>query len=385
MEPDAIVATWGRDWREALPTRSPAEQSVLLAEARRAVGRLQAAARGNGRAGHALHRKSLVETSSATFEVASAVPAPLRIGPFMPNAKWPALIRLSSAFPVARPDDVPDQRGLGVHLVDHERRLDLLATTGEAHHARDASAMIASLDAAASVARGGALGKLGALVTLIRAIGLVDALRMTKTISRAAEHGVSLAAMTFFSRAPFQLGAFAVRYRFAPDGDVDPTLREAYPRDPVIPSEAVIPSAARDRDRPERGPSAGTTAIPHLPVCDGHPASLARNDKAARNDNGSQLADDLRQRLADGPVRWSFDVQGYLDPTRTPLDDHRVAWQSPWIPLARLTVTDVVALGTPLTLRAAPSWPASNGPVLEPLGDLNMLRGAAYEVSQRGR
>jgi hypothetical protein len=191
--------------------------------------------------------------------------------------------------------------------------------------------MIASLEAAASVARGGALGKLGALVTLIRAIGLGDALRMTKTISRAAEHGVSLAAMTFFSRAPFQLGAFAVRYRFAPDGDVDPTLREA------------------------------------------------------RDDTGSQLADDLRRRLADGPVRWSFEVQGYLDPERTPLDDHRVAWQSPWVQLARLTVTDVVALGTPLTLRAAPSWPASNGPVLEPLGDLNMLRGAAYEVSQRGR
>ena len=199
MEPDAIVATWGRDWREALPTRSPAEQSALLAEARRAVGRLQVAARGDGRAGHALHRKSLVETSSATFEVSSVVPAPLQVGPFLPNAIWPALIRLSSAFPVARPDDVPDQRGLGVHLADHERRLDLLATTGEAHHARDARAMIASIDAAASAVRGGALGRLGALATLIRAIGFGDALRLTRTISRAAERGVSLAAMTFWT------------------------------------------------------------------------------------------------------------------------------------------------------------------------------------------
>ena len=53
---------------------------------------------------------------------------------------------------------------------------------------------------------------------------------------------------------------------------------------------AVIPSGApqargcprsgqtRNRSRPDRGPSTGTTAIPHLPVCDRHAASLARND-----------------------------------------------------------------------------------------------------------
>jgi len=328
MDADAIVASWGRDWREALPTRSPAEQSALLAEARRAVAGLQTAARGNGRPGHALHRKPLLETSSAVLEVSSAVPAPLQVGPFLPNATWPAAIRLSSAFPVARADGVPDQRGLGVHIVDHERRLDLLATTGEAHHARDATAMIASLDAAASAVRGGVLGKLGALATLVRAIGVSDALRLTKTVSRAAESGVSLAAMTFFSRAPFQLGDVAVRYRFAPAEGVDADVR-------------------------------------------------ATGEDA--------LAADLRGRLGVGPVQWSFELQGYLDRVRTPMDDHRVAWQSPWVPLGRLTVTDVTPLGAPLALRVAPTWPASNGPLLEPLGDLNLLRGAAYEVSQRGR
>ena len=335
--PDAIVASWGHDWREALPVRSPAEQSALLAEARRAVARLQGAARGAGRPGHALHRKGLVETSNATLEIAAAVPQPLQIGPFLPNATWPVAVRLSSAFPVARRDDVPDQRGLGVHLVDHERRLDLLATTGEAHHARDARAMIASLDAAASAAGGATLGKVGALVTLIRAVGVRDALRLTKTVTRAAEAGVSLAAMTFYSRAPFQLGPFAVRYRFAPL-----SLRADPPTDEG--AGGLLGSG---------GPDA--------------------------------LADDFRARLARGPVRWSFDVQGYLDRERTPMDDHRVAWRSPWLAVAELVVAGVDALGAPLALRAAPTWPASNGPVLEPLGDLNMLRGAAYETSQRGR
>jgi hypothetical protein len=134
--------------------------------------------------------------------------------------------------------------------------------------------------------------------------------------------------MEFYSRAPFQLGELAVRYRFAPERNVDAAVRGT-------------------------GPNA--------------------------------LSDDLRLRLTEGPVRWSFELQGYLDRVRTPMDDHRIPWRSPWLPIARLTVTETSASPVPMALRAAPSWPASNGPVLEPLGDLNMLRGAAYEVSQRGR
>ena len=324
---DAIVASWGHDWRSGLPVRIPSEQAALHAEARRAAAALQEAARLGAPAGRALHRTSLIESATAVFLVAPSVPTRLQIGPFLPNASYQASIRLSSAFPVARSDEVPDQRGLGVHIVDHERRLDLLGTTGEAHHARDAKAMIASLDAAAKAVRGGLGGRLGALGTLIGAVGVRDALRLTKTLARAAQAGVSLAAMTFFSRAPFQLGEFAVRYRFAPDGDVDP---------------------------------------------------------AVHGGGDDALAVDFKKRLAHGPVRWSFDVQGYLDSARTPMDDHRVVWQSPWLSLGRLTVGSVETLGA-FALRHAPTWPASNGPVLEPHGDLNMLRGAAYEASQRGR
>lgn len=330
--PDAIVASWGHDWREALPVRSPAEQSALLAETQRAVARLQAAAHGTSPPGHALHRKALVETSSATLDVSDAIPEPLQIGPFLPNATWPVAVRLSSAFPVARSDTVPDQRGLGVHLVDHERTLDLLATTGEAHHARDARAMIASLDAAANAAGGGTLGKLGAVMSLVRTLGVSDALRLSRTVTGAAEAGVSLAASTFFSRAPFQLGPFAVRYRFAP-----------------------LESSTGNGN----GLVAGT--------------------------GPNALADDFRARLANGPVRWSFDLQGYLDREQTPMDDHRVPWRSAWLSVASLTISAVTALGASLALRAAGSWPASNGPVLDPLGDLNLLRGVAYETSQHGR
>ena len=66
------------------------------------------------------------------------------------------------------------------------------------------------------------------------------------------------------------------------------------------------------------------------------------------------------------------------------MDDHRVPWQSPWVPLATLMVRASDPLPSPLELRATPSWPAARGAVLEPLGDLNALRGVAYETSQTG-
>ena len=304
------------------------EQAALSAEAGKAIALLQEAARRSGQVGHALHRKSILESSNASFEILTTVPKAIQIGPFTPGAVWPAALRLSSAFPVARSDDVPDQRGMGVRLASGETRLDLLATTGEAHHARDARAMLASLGAAASAARGGVAGRIGALVTLVRAIGAPDALRMVRTISRAATAGVSLAAHTYYSRAPFQLGAFAVRYRFAPLGGVPAPSRETGPE---------------------------------------------------------SLALDLRQRLEEASLNWSFDLQGYLDPSSTPMDDHREAWRSPWLPVARLTLR--VARTPPVTfaLNATPSWTEASGPVLEPLGDLNMLRAAAYAASQAGR
>jgi hypothetical protein len=188
--------------------------------------------------------------------------------------------------------------------------------------------MLASLGAAATAARGGVTGRVGAVIVLVRAIGVRDGLRMARTILRAAEAGVSLAALTFYSRAPFQLGPFAVRYRFAPLGGIHAGVRGA-------------------------GPDA--------------------------------LALDLRQRLDEGPLSWSFDLQGYLEPSSTPMDDHRVAWRSAWLPVARLSLRGADPSPTSLALSATPSWSGATGAVLEPLGDLNLLRAVAYDTSQAGR
>lgn len=327
-----VVGAWSTSWRDALPRRSADEQAGLVEAARRAVADLQAAARHvEGSSGRALHRRALHITAHARLEVSPDIPRPIALGPLIPGASWPAIVRFSSAYPLSRSDIVHDQRGLAVRVADGTRRLDLLATTGETHHARDGRAMIASLGAAVAAMRGGISGRLAALLTLVRALGPGDALRLARTVSRAAEAGVSLAALTFYSRAPFGLGDFAVRYRFAPSPSVDPALR--------------------------------VTAA-------------------------GGLGRDLEERRRQGEVSWEFQVQGFLDRERTPLDDHRVAWRSPWLTVARLTLAreDVVGEGdATIGFRVTPDWPDEGGAVLEPLGDLNALRAAAYAESAAGR
>jgi len=333
------MGAWSREWLQALPVRAPLEEARLLEEVRSAILELQQSARAGEAPARALHPHGIHATREAHLTMAPDLPESIRLGPFQPGTTWPVLVRLSNAYPRVQPEETPDQRGLAVRLLDGDRRLDLLATTGEAHHASDAPAMIASLRAAAAAARGGVGGKLGALVRLVRRLGVTDALRMARTVSRARDSGLSLAGLTFYSRAPFQLGPFAVRYRFAPPAGVDPLLRS-------------------------RG--------------------------------GDALLQDLLGRIRQGPVRWTLELQGFLDPVKTPMDDHRVPWESPWITVGELVLEPVeldlsAALEGTRTLsqgagfRAEPDWPDSRGAVLTPLGDLNRLRAVAYGASRTGR
>lgn len=330
---------WSREWLQALPVRSPLEEARLLEEVHSVILELQRSARAGGESARALHAHGIHATRKAHLTIRPDLPESIRLGPLQPGTTWPVLVRFSNAYPRVQPEEAPDQRGLAVRLVDDNRRLDLLATTGEAHHASDAWAMIASLRAAAVAARGGVIGKAGAVARLVRRLGIADGLRMARTVSRARDSGLSLASLSYYSRAPFQLGDFAVRYRFAPAPGVDPSLR-------------------------------------------GH------GDDA--------LLQDLLWRIRQGPVRWTLELQGFLDPVKTPMDDHRIRWSSPWRSIGEFVLE---AAGLDLALaqegtrslsrgadfRAEPDWHDPGGAVFTPLGDLNRLRAVAYRASSTGR
>lgn len=256
--------------------------------------------------------------------IRSDLPEEIAYGPFVQGASWQARLRFSSAFPTDRSDDVPDQRGLAASISDGTRRLDLLATTGSAHAARDAAAMVAMLRAAAAGARGSVVGRLRGLAILVRAAGVADGLRMARTISRQAIAGPGLSELTFYSRAPFQLGPWAVRYRFRGH-----------------PAEGVS----------GRGPDA--------------------------------LGADLQSMLGEAAVEWHFELQGYIDSAATPIDDHRVEWDSPWLTAGRLVIPKRAPISAEdFRFSVEPRWPDPRGPVMVPIGSLNSLRSAAYAESR---
>jgi hypothetical protein len=78
------------------------------------------------------------------------------------------------------------------------------------------------------------------------------------------------------------------------------------------------------------------------------------------------------------------------------MKDHRIPWDSPWLPMADLELAPVEI--TPASARAQtvrhsgrtafhpdPDWHDALGPVLHPLGDLNIIRDVAYGASTEGR
>jgi hypothetical protein len=337
-----VPPAWSRSWREHLPVVDPARAADLTRRATDAVTQLQqVASKKTGVTARALHARSGAATTVATLRVADDLAPELQEGPFQPGAAWRTIVRLSSASPVPQHDATPDHRGIALRIVGAGGELqDILLTTSAAHHARDGEALVASMRASAQAIRGGLGGKLAALRELAKGIGLRDALRMTKEIdkARAAAAGRSLLACTYYSRAPFQLGPFAVKLRLDPVG----------------------------------GPAAA-------PIVDGPDA----------------LFDDYLCRRAAGNAAFRLEAQGFVDPVRTPFDDHRVAWRSEWLPLATLelpqqpgidahALREVVDAVSKLSFSPSFRWADQEG-VLDPLGELNMLRPGAYAASGAAR
>ena len=86
------------------------------------------------------------------------------------------------------------------------------------------------------------------------------------------------------------------------------------------------------------------------------PSSFLAPAKPPDEDAADRLSQDLRGRLAAGPVVFELRIQPYIDEARTPIEDPRVLWEdavSPW--------------HAPVEFR--------------PLGEINRARAVAYRES----
>jgi hypothetical protein len=103
-----------------------------------------------------------------------------------------------------------------------------------------------------------------------------------------------------------------------------------------------------------------------------------------------RLADELARRLKAGPLRWDFRVQFFSDERRTPIEDPTVDWDTPYVPLARLTLPpqdcesprgqQLLSWSDGLSYDP---WHAQEE--LRPLGAMMRSRSAAYRVSNQAR
>ena len=96
---DGVIRSWSLDWARDLPIRTQEEEATLLRDVRLASLELQEATRGDQRPGRALHAHGILATDRATLRIRGEVPQALRLGPFIPGASWPALVRFSNGLP----------------------------------------------------------------------------------------------------------------------------------------------------------------------------------------------------------------------------------------------------------------------------------------------
>jgi hypothetical protein len=322
------------DWRELYLDGSPAAEAELFNRFALEIKQVQSRLAARAHAPQplrAFHAKMQAGITNAEFRVAERLPQELQVGLFKPGATYRATVRLSNASGMVQSDAKRDLRGLAVRLhLDDGSNQDFLMTNAPASHARDARQFMVAATALANDSR------VQVLLQLLRGLGLRETVRMLLVIVRSARVVDSLAVEQYSSRSPLMFGPYAAKLRFQPQPDVQ----------------------------------AGC--------------------KSPRGRTGENfLRDDLVARLRQGPVVWDLQIQRYVDPERTPIEDGTVEWQEADAPPE--TVGQLVIPRQDLTTAAADSaaaavealefspWNFTEG--LKPLSSLNRARRGVYAAS----
>lgn len=341
-----VVRSWSKDWEHTQIKRTPEEKERLIAEAVAGVEKLQTVAHQRPGTSHcpvmrAFHPKATYVTTQARFNVAANLPKELQIGPFAPAAEYRVIARFSNAPSRMDRDETATSRGLAFRLVGPDGQIqDFNMGSTETLPTKDGKDIISMFDGAIAGVEGGLIGSLKLVAAMAKNIGVLAAIKAALKLRRGFDQGKTHAAMTFFTRVPFKLGEHAVKFRLVPEDIADTALRD--------PGES------------------------------------------------DALMLDFVKRRAEGTIRYKFQMQGFTDPERTPIDDISRPWSSEWITVGELSfpkqagaseeIAREVGAEVSSTLAFTPfhQWGGEDSEVLKPLGDINMLRQKAYKASADG-
>jgi hypothetical protein len=322
------------DWREHVTAGEDALWERLAVELRDARGQAR------GATDRALHTKCSAGLR-AEFTVLPDLPEPARVGIFARPATYRAYARISNGAARRQPDGKPDVRGFAFKVlgVPGQKLLPGLetATTQDFVMIRDAVAPFRGPEEFVWVA----CAAQRPLTFVPRAVVHLGPLRTYRLLS-ALRSGLSVpypsaAVSTFHSALAIRFGDYAVRYSLA----------------------------AEDQSTPPPAPDAGPDLV----------------------------HDDLRARLARGPIHYQFRVQFHVGEDATPIENTAVEWKaqdSPFVPVARLTLPAQDLAGDAGQALAAYvdglSFDPWHAPVeFRPLGAMMRARRAAYRVSSMAR
>lgn len=337
-EREVAEAAKSASWREVIPADEAARFDACIREMTAYQQRF--ARRGDGQPRRGFHVKSHAGLQ-AQFRVLDGIPEAARHGVFKAARVFPAWIRITNGFSSARHDCFPDLVGLAVklHGVDgvklmagqeHAETQDFLALNHAWVPADDAVQLMHMSMAAANA--------FTAPFKLVTQLGLSHALRVLVWTLRWLPRRLllrSVADEDFYGLTPVTIGPHAVKFKW-------------------------------------HAQSAASTAS----------RSLGRN----------HLRDELKQRLADGDIRYDFLVQFHVDTDKTPLDGS-YAWKpadAPYVKLAELVIPRCDLDAAPARQTEAWLGNVSFNPwhaIVEhrPLGNIQRGRRVIYESSAKLR
>jgi hypothetical protein len=324
------MSTPATDWKETL---TPDEDARFIRHAEYLL-ELQRARGGTERGLHVKGQLGL----EAELTIDDGLPEVARQDLGARPGQYRAYVRVSNGTGSRQPDTKSDVRGFAVKVVgvdgkkiipgmENARTQDFLCINHPTTAVRNADEFLAIVRAMQNPLL--LVPRLVGAVGLGRAVGIIR--RATKDLGSKM---ISVATTSYYSAAPVSWGPYAVKLGFLP------------------------------RAKPEPGSKPGRGA--------------------------DWLADELSTRVKAGPVVYDFRIQHYLDPKSTPMEDHDVEWQSPWLTLGTLTLRQQDPSSNRGRKVAALVERASFDPwhaLVEhrPLGNMMRARNHAYRLSTRQR
>lgn len=307
------------EWREII---SPDEEARFARQ-----GELIAVAQGlmNKRYGKGrfLHRKEIFG-ASGTFEVFGNLPDCAAQGIFRSPGIYPAIVRMSNGAVEIQANTKPDIRGFALRIGGVSGPA---ALGGNADHQdfllinHDVFGARDS-DEFVGIATSAARGKLALVWHLLRTSGVSAALAKLKALAgKLGKPFAGYAAETFNTAVPHKNGPYAAKVILKP----------------VEPSPAV----------------------------------------------GTAYADDIRERIAAGPLLYDLSLQFFTDEKTTPIEDNVTPWpegQTPIVPVGRLALVGVDAAVENLSFDP---WGGLEDH--RPLGEVMRARKSAYHLSAKLR